>query len=162
MLFFLLSLMGNLTYGAGVCPLIDIYCFAGTDALRFYSILLRSSTSSRICPGLLGHLEPSSKTPSSLCSSTCTARKHRLSSNRVEAWLDLFVHCFIIDGNMSIALLSYNSSNRDSCLSIASSACLLPINHQRNLPVSEADTETHQNCCMHVMCHELARSVRLG
>lgn len=168
-MFFLLSLMGNLTYGAGVCPLTNIFCFAVTDPPRSYSIPLRSSTSSRICLGSLGRLEPSSKTPSSSCNSTCTARKHRLSSSRVESWLNLFVHYSLLDGNLSIALLSHSSSNIDSCLSTASTACLLSTSRQRNcryrkhIQTDETPLDrVHQNCCMHVTCHELARSVRLG
>jgi hypothetical protein len=123
--------MGNLTYGAGVCLRTNIFCSAVTDALRFCSILLRSSTSSRICLGLLGRLERSSRMPSSSCNSTCTARKHQLLSDRVEASLDLFVHCFTIDGNMSMASLSCRFQNKALCLSTVPAAYLLSTNYQR-------------------------------
>lgn len=107
-MFFLLSLMGNLTYGAGVCSLVLLLLLALTDSSRSFSTPSRSSTSSRTFPGSLDPSGRSSKTPSSSCSSTCMARRHQLSSNKLGPYLDPHVQHIAIDCNQMI-LLSYNS-----------------------------------------------------
>lgn len=100
-MFFLLSLMGNLTYGAGVSFRTTFPRFTVTDMIRSCCIPLRNSTSSRTCLGLLGLSEPFSKMPSSSCNSTCMAREHQLSSDQVNSSLYLFIHSPTIDANMS-------------------------------------------------------------
>lgn len=100
--------MGNLTYGAGVSSLAIFFLVTVADTLRSCCILLRNSTSSRTCLGLLGLSEPFSKMPSSSCNFTRTARKHRLLSDQVDSSLCLFIHFLAIDVNMSMVSTSCN------------------------------------------------------
>ena len=80
LLFFLLSLLGNLTYGAGVSHKFEDFMLLILTIYRYCSILSRGSMSSPTYHGSLARLARSWRMRSSLCSSTYLARRSQQQS----------------------------------------------------------------------------------